>query len=214
MMIELISGVTYRSGLMNDIEVEDAVSRGQVPQVPMVAGKHRDHEREEKVQAYLRKHGIRAGLTYQSMFVGWNTGTAVEKEIVCKYGIPLVVNPALTTGLVVACLGDLQNVVCSIAEVEDGETKLDHRIINLETVTDPIAALRELVERSEAHNKEHHANPLYVEARIYRRWDYRDFIRPCLPDDYKPRRSKQTSTFETSRIRRLSDYDGDSSHNR
>lgn len=27
-MIELISGVTYRSGLMNDIEVEDAVSQG------------------------------------------------------------------------------------------------------------------------------------------------------------------------------------------
>jgi hypothetical protein len=40
-MIELISGVTYRSGLMNDIEVEDAVSHGKVPQVPMVTGQHK-----------------------------------------------------------------------------------------------------------------------------------------------------------------------------
>jgi hypothetical protein len=195
-MIELISGVTYRSGLMNDIEVEDAVSQGKVPQVPMVTGKHKSHEREEKVQAYLRKHGIRPGLTYQSMFIGWNAGTAVEKGIACKYGIPLVVNPALATELVVACLGDLQNVVCSIAEAEGGETKLDDRIINLDAVADRITALRELVERSEAHNKGHHANPLYVEARIYRRWAHGDFVRPCLPSDYRTRSSEQTSNLE------------------
>lgn len=204
-MIELISGVTYRSGLMNDIEVEDAVSHGKVPQVPMVTGQHKQHELEEKVQAYLRKHGIRTGLTYQSMFVGWNAGTAVEKETVCKYGIPLVVNPALATELVVACLGDLQNVVCSIAETENVEIGLDDRIINLDAVADPITALKELVERSEAHNKKHHANPLYVEARIYRRWGHGDFIRPCLQGDYKTRTSKPTSADETSKLRRLSD---------
>jgi hypothetical protein len=157
------------------------------------------------VQAYLRKHGIRIGLTYQSMFVGWDAGTAVEKETVCKYGIPLVVNPALATELVVACLGDLQNVVCSIAETENVEIGLDDRIINLDTVADPITALKELVERSEAHNKKHHANPLYVEARIYRRWVHGDFIRPCLPGDYKTRTSKPTSADKTSKIRRLSD---------
>ena len=112
----------------------------------------------------------------------------------CKYGIPLVVNPALVTELVVACLGDLQNVVCCIAEAEDGEIKLDDRIVNLDAVADPIIALRELVERCEAHNKGHHANPLYVEARIYRRWVHGDFIRPCLPSDYKTRSSKPTST--------------------
>ena len=45
----------------------------------MSTGKHKSHEHEEKVQTYLRKHGIRPGLTYQSMFVSWNAGTAVEK---------------------------------------------------------------------------------------------------------------------------------------
>jgi hypothetical protein len=190
-MIELISGVTYRSGLMNDIEVEDAVSQGRVPQVPMFTGKHKSHEREEKVQAYLLKHGIRPSLMYQSMFVGWNAGTAIEKGIACKYGIPLVVNPTLATELVVACLGDLQNVVCCIAEAGGEEIKLDDRIVNLDAVADRITALRELVERSEAHNKGHHANPLYVEARIYRRWAYSDFIRPCLPSDYRTRDSSR-----------------------
>jgi hypothetical protein len=139
------------------------------------------------------------------MFVGWNPGTAVEKETVCKYGIPLVVDPALATELVVGCLGDLQNVVCSIAETENGETELDDRIINLDAVADPMTALRELVERSEAHNKNDYATPLCVEARIYRQWLHSDFIRPCLPGDYKTRTSKSTSTYKTWKIRRVSD---------
>ena len=184
-MIELISGVTYRSGLMNNIEVDTAVSQGQVPQVPMVTARHKSHEHEAKVQAYLRQHGIRPGLRYQSMFVGWNSGTSVTEELVSKFGTPLVVQPALVTELVVACLGDLQNVVCSITEGEGAGSELEERIINLETVEDRIATLKELTERAQAHNKKRHANPLYVEARIHRRWAHGDFVRPCLPSDYR-----------------------------
>jgi hypothetical protein len=81
-MIELISGVTYLSSLLDDIEVDNAVSEGKVPQVPMVTARHKSHQCEDKVQNYLRQHGIRSRLTYQSMFVGWGPGTAVEKKIV------------------------------------------------------------------------------------------------------------------------------------
>jgi hypothetical protein len=184
-MIELISGVTYRSGLMNDIEVEDAVSRGLVPKVSMVTARHKSHEQEERVQEYLRRHGIRAGITYQSMFVGWNSGTAVTEEVARKFGTPLVVQPALVTELVVACLGDLQNAVGSIAKGEDAGSELEGRIINLEAVEDRTAALRVLSERAQAHNKKRRANPVCVEARIYRRWTHDDFVRPCLPRDFR-----------------------------
>lgn len=129
---------------MNDIEVEDAVSRGLVPKVSMVTARHKSHEHEERVQEYLRRHGIRAGITYQSMFVGWNSGTAVKEEVARKFGTPLVVQPALVTELVVACLGDLQNAVGSIAKGEHAGSELEGRIINLEAVEDRTAALRVL----------------------------------------------------------------------
>jgi len=196
-MIELISEVSYQPGLMNDIEVEDAVLQGKVPLVPMSTAKHNSHEREERVQAYLHRHGIRTGLTYQSVFVGWNAGTAVTEETARKYGTPLVVRPALVAEFVVVCLGDLQNVVCSIAEGDDAACKLDKRIINLETVADREAALKELSEQAQAHNKMDHANPLYVEARIYRRWKHGDFVRPCLPSDY--------ATLSRGRRKRIND---------
>lgn len=184
-VIELISGVTFRRSLLEDAEVEAAISRGEVPQVPMKTAKHTSHACEEKVQAYLLRHGIPTCLIYQSTFVGSQTGTAVSKEMADHYGIPLVVQPALATELVVACLGDLQNVVCSIFEGEESESGLDDRIVNLAAVEDAEATLRELSERALEYDRTPCANPVYVEARIYRRWLHSDFVRPCLPSDYR-----------------------------
>lgn len=195
-MIELISGVTYRSGFANDIEVADALSKGQVPQVPMKTAKHKKHALESAVQEYLQHHDIPSTLEYQSIFVGWQTGMAVEERIVGAYGTPLVVNPTLIAELVVASLGDLQNVV---ADIGDSDAPLDDRIVNLAATSNPTNALRSLVERAAAHNDEHHANPLYVEARIYRRWKATDFLRPCNPSDFKIRLSQ---TGQVGRVRR------------
>jgi hypothetical protein len=203
-MIELISGVTYQPGLMNEVAVEEAVSKGKVPQVPMKTAKHKSHELEEKVQTYLSQHEIRPGLTYQSLFVGWDAGTAVEERTVRKYGIPLVVSTTLVSELVVACLGDLQNVVESIADGADEGSPLDDRIVNLEAVTNRTAALKSLVDRAEAHNKGHHAPPLYVEARLYRRWVCDDFIRPCSLSDYRTGSNKHRVFYPTHRINNVS----------
>lgn len=195
-MIELISGVTYRSGLLNDIEVEEALSKGQVPQVPMKTAKHKNHELESAVQNYLQRHGIPSSLEYQSVFVGWQAGTAVEERIVRAYGTPLVVNPSLISELVVASLGDLQNVVASIGGSDES---LDDRIVNLAAAPNPTEALKELVDRATAHNRQPHTDPLYVEARIYRRWNETDFLRPCKLSDFKIRMSK---TRQTGSVRR------------
>jgi len=195
-MIELISGVKYRSGLLNDIGVDEALSKGQVPQVPMKTAKHKNHALESAVQEYLQRQEIPPGLEYQSVFVGWQTGTAVEERIVRAYGTPLVVNPTLVSELVVASLGDLQNLVASIG---GSDAPLDDRIVNLCAASNPTNALRILVERATAHNREHHANPLYVEARIYRRWSASDFIRPCNQSDFK---IKVSQTGQVGRVRR------------
>ena len=59
-MVELIAGVTYRTGFENDKNVEEALSMGEVPQVPLKTAKHVSHKLEDDVQQYLRRHGIRA----------------------------------------------------------------------------------------------------------------------------------------------------------
>lgn len=190
--IHLISGVEFNGSSQDDFDilnleadagVNEAIARGEIPQAPIHSALHFAHSREMAVQGYLTQAGIPAGLVYQSVFVGFGIGTAVDENKVRKFGLPLIVRPDVVNELSVACLGDLQNVVAELKR-SGGAFPVDDRIANLSNAPDRTEALKQLCLRAQEHNAAAKANFVYVEARLNRPWAHSDFVRFCQPSDF------------------------------
>jgi hypothetical protein len=198
--IHLISGVDFNGwgqddfnilNLVSEAGVNEAIARDEIPQASFNSALHVAHRREKAVQDYLTQVGIPAGLVYQSVFVGFNIGTAVDETTARTFGLPLMVRPDVVNELSVACLGDLQKVIAGLKR-SNGAFTVDDRIVNLSNAPDRIEALKQLCLRAQEHNAAARANFVYVEARLNRPWSHSDFVRLGQPSDFWKKIKRQS----------------------
>jgi hypothetical protein len=197
MALQLLAGVCFDDKADGGIEVSEAMAKGEVPTTPLLAASHREQDhREQNVQRFLQAQGFKSSYVYQSVFVIDDCAEKPERKIVEAYGHAFVVKPELLAKLVVASLGDMRNVVDKLAVAGKDFSIQDDRFIGLDRCPDRTAALFALTFRAAVENARKHANPIYVEGRLYRSLENEDLLRPCTDADLWKRRSRYVRRAE------------------
>src|SRR5271156_431898 len=167
--IRFLVGVEFDTEADLGMEVTDAISKGKVPKTPLVEPSDRRKNRlERKVQSYLSAHGLPGSYTYQSVFVIDDEVEKPKRIVVEAFGDAFVLKPDLVSELVVASIGEMQNVVDKIPAADEGLNALDHRNVGLHELLDKVTALRGLAQRAAMISAQDHANTVFVEARLNR----------------------------------------------
>jgi hypothetical protein len=186
MGIQLLVGVEFDTEADLGMEVTDAISKGKVPKTPLIVPSDRRKSRlERKVQGYLSAHGLPGSYIYQSVFVIDDEVEKPKRIVVEAFGDAFVVKPDLVNELVVASIGDMQNVVDQIPATDKGFSALDDRIVRLREPLKKVATLLGLAQRAAMISAEDHANQVSVEARLNRVLKNRDLLRPCTEGDFR-----------------------------
>lgn len=186
MGIRLLAGVEFDTEADLGMEVTDAISKGKVPKTPLIVPSDRRKNRlERKVQSYLRAHGLPGSYIYQSVFVIDDEIDKPKRIVVEAFGDAFVLKPDLVNELLVASIGDMQNVVDQMPAADEGLRALDDRIVGLDEPQKKVATLLGLTQRAAMISAEDHANQVFVEARLNRVLKNGDLLRPCTEDDFR-----------------------------
>jgi len=179
-------GVDFDTDADLGIEVTEAIGKGMVPKTPLaVPSDRRNNSLEQKVQRYLQANGMKSSFEYQSVFVVDDSCEKLKRSVVTDFGEAFVLKPALANELVVASIGDLQNLVDSISGTDRHFSESDERIVGLTDSSDKRPALLELAQKAAVLNSEDYANPIVAEARLNRLLKNDDLLRPCTEDDFR-----------------------------
>jgi hypothetical protein len=186
MGIRLLVGVEFDTEADLGMEVTDAISKGKVPETPLIVPSDRRKNRlERKVQSYLSAHGLPGSYIYQSVFVIDDEVERPKRIVVEAFGDAFVLKPDLVNALVVASIGDMQDVVDQIPAAGKGLGSLDDRIVGLHEPLKKVATLLGLTQRAAMISAEDLANQVVVEARLNRVLENRDLLRPCTEGDFR-----------------------------